>query len=106
MERASINLSSMLHESGHQITHFTVLKQKHFFELPSGIRLVEPENFNVKSLSIFKTMQWIRKDVRQINPDCIIVFNKFYAALVSIALLFTSSKIIISERSSPLYNWP
>ncbi len=106
MERASINLSSLLHESGHQITHFTVLRQKHFFELPSGIRLIEPENFNIKSLSIFKTMLWIRKDVRLIKPDCIIVFNKFYAALVSIALLFTDSKIIISERSSPLYNWP
>lgn len=106
MERASLNLSIMLHERGFQINHFTILKQKHFFELPIDINLIEPIDFNIKSLSIIKTILWIRKETEIIRPDCIIVFNKFYAALVSIALLFTKNKIIISERSSPLYNWP
>jgi GalNAc-alpha-(1->4)-GalNAc-alpha-(1->3)-diNAcBac-PP-undecaprenol alpha-1,4-N-acetyl-D-galactosaminyltransferase len=106
MERASVNLANTLHALGHQVVFLAVLKQKHFFSLHKDIRFHEPSQFNIQRLSLFKTLFWLRKTIIKEDPEAIIVYNKFYAALTVIALAFTRFRIFISERSSPLYPWP
>ena len=105
MERASVNLSNGLSRSGFEMTFMTILKKEHFFSLDAGIKIIEPESFNMHSLSIFKTITWIRNEITRINPEKIIVYNKFYGAIVGIAILGLKFQYYVSERSSPLYFW-
>lgn len=106
MERASINLANSLNSYNLSVTYIAVLKQNHFFKLNEGIKFFEPSDFNTKKMSIFRTLKWLRKCVKEEKPNAIIVYNKFYSALALLSLIFTSYKVYISERSSPLYKWP
>ncbi len=105
MERASVNIANGISKLGYNVAYISLFNQSKFFLLDSKIKLIEPQSFNIDSLSIFKTIKWIRKTVKQINPDRIIVLNKFYSAIVLLALYRTEYKVFISERSSPLYDW-
>lgn len=104
VERASCNLANALIDAQQQVTYVALIPEKRFFELEANY--IEPSGFNENKLFLFHTLQFIRKEIKHINPDAIICFTKFYAALVNLALLFTKYKIYVSERSSPLYVWP
>lgn len=106
MERASVNLANSLSLLGASVSYIAVLKQQHFFKLNKEIRFYEPPDFNVKKMSLLKTLFWLRNSIEREKPDKIIVFKKLYAALVLLSLAGTSYKVILSERSSPLYRWP
>lgn len=106
IERESVNFANSLSSEEFDVSFLALFKSNHFFRLNSFVRFYEPNEFNVKALNIFKTLQWVRKIVCQIEPDGIIVYNKFYGAVVSLALLFTKYKIVVSEASSPIYQWP
>src|SRR6218665_429348 len=104
MERASANTANGLSQKS-EVVFVSLFKKPHFFQLNPGIHLEEPDNFNSSSLSLFKTVKWIRKLVKTHKPDSVLVFNKFYSALTAFALIGNSVPFFISERSSPLYVW-
>jgi GalNAc-alpha-(1->4)-GalNAc-alpha-(1->3)-diNAcBac-PP-undecaprenol alpha-1,4-N-acetyl-D-galactosaminyltransferase len=106
MERASVNLANALSKKGLEISFISFFKQEHFFKLDKTIHLIEPIGFNSNKLSLIKTIFWLRKSIQQLNPDNIIVFNKLYGAITCLSLINTNYKVFISERSSPLYQWP
>jgi len=105
MERATVNLAHSILGLGHEVIYVSLFNQEKFFPLDNKIRFIEPNGFNKNSLSIFKSIKWIRKTVLQESPDRVIVFNKFYSAMVLLALVKLDFKVFISERSSPLYYW-
>lgn len=105
MERASVNVANSLAELGCEVTYIAIFKKAHFFKLDKGIKIIEPEGFNVKSLAIGKTISWLRTSVKAQKPDSVLAFNKFYAALTALALTGTGIRLYLSERSSPLYKW-
>ena len=105
MERASANLANSIYKIGNDVTYLSFFNQEKFFRLEDGVKFIEPVDFNITSLSILKSLKWIRRKIKVIQPDRIIVFNKFYSALVLLALIGTNSKVFISERSSPLFKW-
>lgn len=104
VEKASSNIANGLKNARHQVTYLALIPEPHFFELETNY--MEPIGFNHSKMSLVKTIKYIRKNVIEIKPDRIIAFTKFYAALANVALLFTTYKIYVSERSSPLYKWP
>jgi len=104
-ENASVNLANGMKKCNCEVVFVSLFKNVHFFHLSEGIRLYEPSNFNIKRLNFFKTLLWLRKIERTENPDAIIIFQKFYSAIGVLSLICTKYKIIISERSSPLFNW-
>lgn len=104
MERAAVNTANGLTESS-EVVFVSLFKKPHFFKLAPGIRLEEPDGFNANSLSIFKTIKWLRQLVKTHKPDRVLAFNKFYAALTALALIGISVPFYISERSSPLFVW-
>ncbi|MBK8372235.1 MAG: glycosyltransferase [Saprospiraceae bacterium] len=106
MERAGVNLANSLCKSNQEVTFISFFKQEHFFKLNNGIQLIEPKGFNTNSLSILKSIYWIRKQIQELKPDSIIVFNKLYGAITCLSLVGTGYKIYLSERSSPIYQWP
>ncbi len=106
MERASANMAISLDLIGLEVSYISIFKTEKFFTLTDTIKFQEPPNFNEKKLSLFQTIKWLRKQIIQTNPDIIICFNKFYAAITKLSVLNTGIPLIISERSSPLFKWP
>lgn len=104
MERASVNTAHGLSKYA-DVVFVTVLRKPHFFNLNQGIELEEPDGFNVTRLSMSRTIGWLRQVVNKHKPDRVFIFNKFYAALTSLALMGIKVPVYISERSSPLYEW-
>lgn len=105
MERASANTANGLQESGCEVVFLSLFKKEHFFKLNQGIKIVEPMGFNLSSLSLYQSIQWIRSEVKKNNPDKVLVFNKLYGAITAMALIGTKYDFYLSERSSPLYQW-
>ena len=106
VERASINLANFLSDTGHDVTFISIFRHSHFFEAGKNIKVIEPHNFNTKSLSFFKTLLFLRKQIHYSKPDTILSFTRIYSAFALLAVSFTGYKVYITERSSPLYKWP
>jgi GalNAc-alpha-(1->4)-GalNAc-alpha-(1->3)-diNAcBac-PP-undecaprenol alpha-1,4-N-acetyl-D-galactosaminyltransferase len=105
MERASANTANGLNEAGYEVVFLTLFKKEHFFELNQGITIIEPDGFNKQRLSFYKSIKWIRSEVKKHNPDQVLVFNKLYGAITAFALIGMKYDYFLSERSSPLFIW-
>lgn len=105
IERASSNTANGLSELGAKVYFLSLFKKEAFFKLNEGIEIIEPQGFNKTKLSLFKSILWIRKEIKRVNPEHILVFNKFYGAITALALLGTKYPYFLSERSSPLFVW-
>jgi GalNAc-alpha-(1->4)-GalNAc-alpha-(1->3)-diNAcBac-PP-undecaprenol alpha-1,4-N-acetyl-D-galactosaminyltransferase len=106
IERSGTNLANALERKGFQVDILLILSKKRFLHPSSSIAIVEPEDFNKRKLNVFQTIKWIRTQVKKINPERVIVFGKIYGAIVALSLTKTKYDYFLSERSSPLYNWP
>lgn len=107
MERAACNLANGFHSFGYTVEFAAIFDQEVFFRLHPGIRFHKPQGFNVRTLSISRSIRYLRDIVSGSAPDVVIVYNKFYAAITLLALAFIKNKPIVltSERSSPFYQW-
>lgn len=106
VERATTNLANYFSDQGYSVVFISIFKGKHFFNLHKNIEFIEPENFNIKKLSIFKTILFLRRNIIKNNPDTVLAFTKFYSALTLISLWNKHINVFVSERSSPFYKWP
>lgn len=106
VERASSTIANQLSTMGYQVVFISILCRPHFFALNPDIKFVEPKGFNATKISFFKTIRWLRMELVKEDAGVVFSFTKFYSALVSLALIGTSKRLVISERSSPLYKWP
>lgn len=104
VERASSNIANIFVELGHDVTYIALIPEVPFFQL--NAKYIEPSNFNSTSMHLMKTLKYIRMEITDIQPDAILCYTKFYAALANLALLFTRYQIYVTERSSPFYKWP
>ena len=105
IERASSNTANGLDELEAKVYFLSLFKKEQFFKLNEGIEIIEPQGFNKTKLSLVKSILWIRREVKRIDPDNILVFNKFYGAITALALIGTRYHYFLSERSSPLFIW-
>lgn len=106
MERASVNLANHIAKKGVKVHLITVFKKQHFFNPDSEVHIIEPNNFNEEKLSFFKTLKYLRSNIKDINADATLVIGQFYGALTMLCSLGLRHNIYISERSSPLLIWP
>lgn len=107
MERASCNIAHALLHAGCKVRFMAMFPQERFFQLDERIPFTEPTGFNTHRLDLAQTIKWIRKEVHKHAPDIVLVYNKFYGALAVLALTgIARIKVVVSERSSPLYAWP
>lgn len=106
MERAAVNTANGLDDSAKaDVVFISLFKKDHFFTLNERVKLEEPNGFNQNSLSILKSIQWIRAIIKREKPDKVLAFNKFYGALTALALFGSKIPFFVSERSSPLFVW-
>ena len=102
MERASVNLANSLVSQGHECIYISLFNQDRFFSIDKRVKFIEP-NFNYKKLDVIRSVKWLRSIFRNYPIKNIIVFNKFYSAIVLLSSLGLSKRVLISERSSPFY---
>jgi GalNAc-alpha-(1->4)-GalNAc-alpha-(1->3)-diNAcBac-PP-undecaprenol alpha-1,4-N-acetyl-D-galactosaminyltransferase len=107
IERASVNTANELDALQCKVIYVAIFKRIPFFKLNSDVVFEEPtDGSNVQTLAIFKTILRLRRTIKHHQPDTVLAFNKFYAALTAFSLIGLSVPLFISERSSPFYKWP
>lgn len=105
IEKASSTLANSLSELGHEVSFLCVFKHQAFFSLHPQVVLLQPEKAQNRK-NLFASPWRLRKQIKQINPDVVIVYNKFYGALTLLGTLGLNKRIIVSERASPDYQFP
>ena len=75
-----------------------------FYQIPGNVILIKPSfNFHnyPRFLSTLKTLIFIRKQIKQINPDSILSFGEYWNSFVLLALYGLKFPIFISDRCKP-----
>lgn len=105
VERASVNTANGLTDLGYQVFFLALFPKEKFFRLNEEVFFIEPKNFNKNSLSLFKTIFYLNKNIKIINPSKVLVFGKFYGAILALSLFTSKRDYYLSERSSPFFEW-
>lgn len=106
VERAGVNIANTFAAQGKDVVFVALFQQEQFFHLLPTIQFYEPKGFNKIKLSLVKSVLWLRKTIKQNNPETILVFNYFYGAIVQLAVIGLKIPVFVSDRGSPFYKWP
>lgn len=110
IERALTTLSQEFQVLGIEVHFITCLRDDHFYQLPNGIELYEPTFKRTASkmnklLFYPRLISYIRKTVRRINPDRVLVFGDWFSPITLLALLGLKFPVYISDRTIPNYTF-
>lgn len=75
-----------------------------FYNIPDNIIIHKPEfifDDKHRTLSTLKTIFFIRKEIKKINPDRILSFGEIWNSFVLLSLFGTKYKVYISDRCRP-----
>ncbi len=75
-----------------------------FYPVPDRVLIHKPEfefNNRHRLVSTWKTLLFLRRTVKKIDPQCILSFGEYWNSFVILALLGLSFPIYISDRCSP-----
>lgn len=78
--------------------------RKIFYDIPDNIIIHKPNfefNDNKRTLSTIRTIFFIRKEIKKINPDRILSFGEIWNSFVLLSLFGTKYKVYISDRCRP-----
>lgn len=95
---------------GFQVDFICCLSGDHFYNLPASISVHEPK-FKRTSSSLNKLvyyprlLSFVRKEVKRINPDQVLVFGDWFSPITLLALLGTRYPVYISDRTIPDYTF-
>lgn len=79
-------------------------KREIFYDIPTNISVHKPNftfNDDQRKWNTLKTMYFIRKKIKVINPDTILSFGESWNNLVLLSLLLTKYPIFVSDRCQP-----
>jgi hypothetical protein len=105
IEKASSTLANTLSELGYEVSFLCVFKHKPFFSLNPQVSFFQPIGAQNRK-NLYHSPWRIRKQLKRINPDVVVVYNKFYGALTLLGALGLGKKVFVSERASPDYQFP
>ena len=109
MERVMSELAHYFSTIDSIQTYFiSYTKGEKFYELPQNIIFLEPDfNFNKKSKTIYsiKTISFLRKTIRHIDPHAVLSFGETYNSFVLLSTVFLKTRIFVSDRSKPDKKW-
>lgn len=106
MQAAISTLANSLCEHNVQVALYTIYKLPHFFQLNKEIKFFEPSDSTHQGNKItrfFRTITSLRKILSCSKSAPVIVYGRFYSALVLLSALGLKKEIFISDRASPLY---
>lgn len=101
-ERSLSELANHLAARGYDVTIFLLFKRNIFYTIDPRVKIVQPtysrEKMN-KYLYGFRTIRFIRKSLREINPD--VIFNFFFPSFFLLCTVGLKFPIYISIRNNP-----
>lgn len=103
-ERALTNLANEFATRGHQISIICLFKTEVFFEINSEIKIIWPKEDRDKSnkfIYALKLIPYIRKNIKQINPDSVVSFGDWFNSYSILATRFLKKPIYITNRMGP-----
>jgi glycosyltransferase involved in cell wall biosynthesis len=80
------------------------LNREVFYEIPSSVVIHKPDfEFDNKKRvwHTIKTILFIRKTIKKINPNTVLSFGELWNNLVLLALLYTNYPVFVSDRCQP-----
>lgn len=109
IERQLTILSAHFVKRGHDVHFIACRAGKHFYELDSRVHFVEPPFVHTtkassKLFSYYKTISFIRKQIKRIKPDTIMVFGDIINPIALIANKGLGYPIYIADQISPKQN--
>lgn len=110
IERALTTLSEEFLLLGYEIHFIVCLKAEHFYKLSSSIFLYEP-SFKRRKATLDKVLFYprligfLRRNVKNINPDRVLVFGDWFSPVVLLALYGKNYPVYISDRTIPNYSF-
>src|SRR5690554_6343419 len=109
MERVmAILLNSFAKRDQVEVSLVLIVRDRNVsFELVDNIQVYQPNfifNPQQRNLSTMKTMRFIRKRVKEINPDTILSFGEYWNNLVLLSLYGLKYPVYVSDRSQPNKN--
>lgn len=109
IERSLVILADFFVESGFIVYFIPCLSGTQFYNLNEKVKIVRPGFKHsggwMSKLSFYPKICWfIRKYVRQTNPEVVLTFGDLFSSLVLLALLGLNKRVFISDRTSPYYN--
>jgi glycosyltransferase involved in cell wall biosynthesis len=109
IERASVSLSNYFAKLGFDVSIVALYKSTPFFQLHKDIKFVEPDferTTNNKINYTIKMMFFLRKYVKNYQPDTILAFSEWTNPYVVLALSGLSYPLYLTDRMNPLAKLP
>lgn len=79
-----------------------------FYKISSRIKIHKPQftfKNNLRVLSSTRTLFFLRRTIKKINPDAVLSFGEKYNSFVLLSCLFLNLKVFVSDRSRPDKKW-
>ena len=101
-ERAISELANYLAANGHEVTIFLLFKKEIFYSIDARVKIIEPE-FSRDTLNKYvyglKTISYIRRSIKKINPD--VILNFIFPSFFLLCTVGIQYPIYISIRNNP-----
>lgn len=109
IERQLTILASHFVKRGHEVHFVAARAGQHFYELNPLVKFVEPSfvhtgRASTKLWSYYKTIVFLRKQIKRIKPDTIMVFGDIINPIALIANKGLGYPIYIADQISPKQN--
>lgn len=104
MERSLTSLANYFVSKGHEVSVISMFKTNVFFELDDRISIIWPAIERKKHhrlLYAILIVPYIRKSIRNIEPDVIISFGEWFNPYVILTTRFLNIPLYISDRMGP-----
>jgi len=106
MERAMSELASCFAETKGGELHLVLYgkSREAFYPVPDSVTIYRPHwafNNNRRLLSTLRTLSWLRRTVKAIDPHTILSFGEYWNSFVLLALKGTRYPVYVSDRCQP-----
>lgn len=106
IERALTTLANFFNSLGYDITFISCQETEHFYKLDQQINFHEFKHKRQRGIAgkisfYFRLLEFLRKKVAEVKPDCVLSFGDVFNPLVLLALKNSKVPIYISDRTSP-----
>lgn len=106
MERVMSELAGCFAEKNEIEIHLVLygISREIFYSIPDCIIIHKPTfifNNRYRFLCTLKTLYFVRKEIRGINPDCILSFGEYWNSFVLLSIIGLRYPVFISDRSQP-----
>lgn len=109
LENAVSVLANYFARKGYTVSVITIYRFTHFYTLHESIKVIEPsysKSTIPKYWYYLKTIFFLRKSIKNVNPDVVLSYGDYINALVLFANTGLKYPCYISDRSSPGKKFP